>query len=235
MSITIILGTIISLLFGVVVYISTSNIIVTAASFGVSFLYFLIIASQMVRKYQIKINRYHECYQFCNTFLVSLSIKGAIKSALESTMETMGPSFKKKTTGMEEFNENEKLQYLAQYFKFNTYSLFLNIVNLWSEQGGDILDMSQHLVNETRLTEEYINESHRLSVKHVMEFGVLWFFSLAILTILRFALSQFYGKIIKQTYFPFAVGGIILFVLLTIHFAVFRMCNLNIRGWQDGK
>ena len=235
MSITIILGTIISLVFGAVAYISSSNIIATAVSFGISLIYFLAIASQMVRRYQTKITRYHECYQFCNTFLVSLSIKGAIKSALESTFETMPQLFNKKVIGMEEFNEDEKLQYLAQYFKFNTYSLFLNIVNLWSEQGGDILNMSQHLINETRLTEEYITEANRLSIKHILEFAILWIFSLAILVILRFALSQFYGKIAKQTYFPIALSGIILFALLTVHIALLRACKLEIRGWQDGK
>ena len=235
MSATIILGTIISIIFGVVVFISSSNIIATAVVFGISIIYFIAIASQMVKRYQIKVTRYHECYHFCNTFLVSLSIKGAIKSALESTFETMTPAFHKKTMGMEEFNEDEKLQYLAQYFKFNTYSLFLNIVNLWSEQGGDILDMSQHLITETRLTEEYINEAHRLSIKHILEFAVLWIFSLAILIVLRFALSQFYDKITKHLYFPIAIAGIVLFALLTVHIAMMRLCKLEIRGWQDGK
>ncbi|MCR5505849.1 MAG: hypothetical protein K6F07_02510 [Bacilli bacterium] len=235
MNIAIIIGTIISLIFGVVTYVSTSNLIATAVSFAISFIYFLAIAGQMIKKYQLKINRYHECYQFCNTFLVSLSIKGAIKSAIDSTMETMPSNFKKKTMGMEEFNEEEKLQFLAQYFKFNTYGLFLNIVNLWSEQGGDILDMASHLINETRLTEEYIVESNRLAIKHVLEFAILWVFSLVILVVLRFALSQFYEKMIRQAYFPFAVVGILMFALATIHVAIVRMCRLEIRGWQDGK
>lgn len=235
MSVVIILGTFISTIFGVVAYIASNNLILAIISLVVPLLYFLIIASQMSKRYQVKINRYHECYQFANTFIVSLSIKGAIKSALESTLETMSPSFKKKTIGMEEFNEEEKLQFLAQYFKFNTYGLFLNIINLWNEQGGDILDMSAHLINETRLTEEYINESNRLAIKHLLEFGILWVLSLAILAVLRFALSQFYTMIAKQIYFPFAIGGILLFALITIHLAIYRMCKLEIRGWQDGK
>ena len=235
MNTTIILGTVISILLGGIIYISSNNLIVTIVGFSISFLYFLIIASQMVKRYQLKITRYHECYHFCNTFLVSLSIKNAIRGALESTFETMSPRFHKKTQGMEEFNDEEKLQFLAQYFKFNTYGLFLNIVNLWSEQGGNILDMSQHLINESRLTEEYINESSRLSVKHILEFAILWFFSLAILVILRFALSQFYTRIAAQNYFPYAVLGIVMFALLTFHIAIMRMCKLDIRGWQDVK
>lgn len=235
MNFVLVLGIIVSLLFGVVTLISTNNFIVAIVALVVSVLYFVLIAIPKLKKNNLKVERFHRCYSFINTFVISLSIKGSIKSALDSTLENMGDDFHKNVQGLEEFNESDKLNYLSQYFKFHIYGLFVNLINLWSEQGGDIIDMSSHLINEARLTEEYLTESARLSKKHVMEFGILWLISLSILVILRFALAQFYRNIIKQMYFPFAVLGIVLVCLFTIHIAIMRMTSIQIRGWEDVK
>ena len=147
----------------------------------------------------------------------------------------MGDRFNDNIQGLEELNENDKIEYFSQYFKFHIYGLFVNLIKLWSEQGGNIIDMSTQLINETRLIEEYITESQRMAKKHVMEFAILWLISLSILVILRFALAQFYNQIIKQMYFPFAVLGVVLVCLLTVHIALMRMTKVEIRGWEDVK
>lgn len=235
MNSVLIIGIIVSLFFGVVTFISTNNFIFAIIALALSTLYFVLIAMPKLKKSSLKVERFHSCYSFINTFVISLSIKGSIKSALDSTLENMSDDFHKNVQGLEEFNESDKLNYLSQYFKFHIYGLFVNLINLWSEQGGDIIDMSSHLVNEARLIEEYLTESARLNKKHVMEFGVLWLISLSILVILRFALAQFYLNIIKQLYFPFAVLGIVLVCLFTIHIAIMRMTDIQIRGWEDVK
>lgn len=235
MSAIIIISIIVSLLFGVVVYIATNNIFVSIAALLISIVYFLLIAMPKIKKNAQKMQRYHQCYSFINTFTISLSIKGSIKGALDTTFESMGDDFTNNIQGLEELNENDKLSYLNQYFKFHIYGLFVNLINLWSEQGGNIIDMSAHLINEARLTKEYITESSRMAKKHVMEFAILWLISLAILVILRFALAQFYNQIIKQIYYPFAVLAIILVCLLTIHIAIMRVTKIDIRGWEDAK
>ena len=235
MNSVLIIGIIVSLFLGVVTFISTNNFIFAIIALTLSAIYFVLIAMPKLKKSSLKVERFHSCYSFINTFVISLSIKGSIKSALDSTLENMSDDFHKNVQGLEEFNESDKLNYLSQYFKYHIYGLFVNLINLWSEQGGDIIDMSSHLVNEARLIEEYLTESARLNKKHVMEFGVLWLISLSILVILRFALAQFYQNIIKQLYFPFAVLGIVLVCLFTIHIAIMRMTDIQIRGWEDVK
>lgn len=235
MNIVIIIGMIIAIIFGVIVFISTNNIVFALIALAITILYFLFIASPKIKKNSVKIQRFHQCYSFINTFIISLSIKGSIKGALDTTFDSLGDSFVNNVQGLEELNENDKLNYLSQYFKFHIYSLFINLIDLWNEQGGNIIDMSTQLVNEARLTEEYIVETNRMAKKHIMEFAILWLISLAVLVVLRFALAQFYNKIIQQLFFPFAVLGIILVCLVTIHIAIIRMTKIQIRGWEDVK
>lgn len=235
MNALIIIGITVSLLLGVVMFISTYNFIFAGIAFAISLIYFFAMALPIYKKHIKKVARFHECYHFINTFIISLSIKSSIKGALESSFESMGDAFLKEMEGMVELNENEKLNHLTQYFPFHIYGLFLNLINLWSEQGGNIIDMSTYLINESRLMEEYLTESQRISRKNLLEFGVLWTFSMLILVILRFALSQFYGKLSTQIYFPIAILGIIVFLLITIHVALLRTTKIEIRGWQNGK
>ena len=235
MNIVLIIGVIASIFFALVTYIATNNYIFAAIALVVSILYFILIAMPKIKRNNLKIKRFHECYSFINTFVISLSIKGSIKGAMESTFDNMGEDFKNNIQGLEELNESDKLNYLSSYFKFHIYGLFNNLIDLWSEQGGNIIDMSSHLINEARLTEEYIIECQRMNKKHILEFAILWVISLSIMMVLRFALAQFYTYIIKQVFFPFAVLIVILFCLLTIHIAIMRLNKIEIRGWNDAK
>lgn len=229
------ISTFITLLLAAVTYISTNNILFAAISLILSLVYFLFFASILVKKYMKTISRFHECYSFMNTFIVSLSIKESIKYSFESTFETMPEQFKKDLAGVVELNEEEKISYLSKYFKFHIYGLFVRLVNLWSEQGGDIIDMSSYLINQARLLEEYISESSRLARKNIFEFATLWMFSLSIIVILRFALANFFDKIIKQPMFPISVLAVVILLLITTHIAINRLTHLEIRGWNDDK
>lgn len=235
MSIYYLVSSLVSLLLGVVTYISTDNLIFTLIGLFISFIYFFFIGSNFIKRYLKVISRYHECYSFINTFIVSLSIKESPKYSFESTFDTMPDTFKKSLVGIEDLPVEEKISYLCKYFKFHIYGLFTKLVNLWSEQGGNILDMSSYLINQARLIEEYIAESVRLARKHIFEFSILWLFSLSIIIILRFALANFYEKIIQQISFPISILAVIILLLVTTHIAISRLCHLEIRGWEDAK
>ena len=235
MSVYYLVSCFISLLVGVVTYLSTSNLIFTGIGLFISFIYFFLAGSFMVKRYLTVISRFHECYSFLNTFIVSLSIKESLKYSFDATFDTMPDSFKKNLVGIEDLNVEEKINYLSKYFKFHIYGLFIRLITLWSEQGGDILDMSSYLINQARLIEEYISESTRLARKNIFEFAVLWLFSLSIIVILRFALANFYEQIIKQTMFPISILIVIILLLLTTHIAITRLCHMEIRGWEDAK
>ena len=109
----------------------------------------------------------------------------------------------------------------------------MDTIKVWSEQGGDILTMSQYLINQVRLKKEYLLYCESVHRSKLIEFFVLWGITLTILTSLRFALSQFYTRIIHAMFFQIAMVVLFLFVLLSIYLMVMRITNVTLEGWKD--
>ena len=231
----VIIGIVISVVLGVSGYLASGNIIVGIVCVVLPILYFLFIAKPMVYKYETKIKRFRECYHFINNFIVSLSVKNSVSSALEATIEAMPEKNFVSDENVDLFSVREKIQYFSNYFRFHVYSLFIDLINLYEEQGGNILDMSRYLLDETRQVEDYIFRCQNISKKRIVEFAILWILTLAIMVVMRFSLSQFFANIAKQLFFPIGIGAIILFALVSIHIAIMKMCNLKIKGWDDAE
>lgn len=229
----IVIGLLISLTFAGLTFIASENLFSTLGIFLVTVLFFVFIVRRKVDKYRQKTHRYHQCYQFINTYLISLSIKGSMTAALESSYNTADSDTREIVDSIKELDEEEKLAYLNKYFRFDLYHLFLDIVNLWNEQGGDILAMSQYLMNQVRLKEEYILSCESAHRSKLLEFSVLWAISLMILAALRFALSQFFAYIVKTLFYQVAVVVIFLFVIFSIYIMVMRITNISLEGWKD--
>ncbi len=230
---TIIIGIIISMMLGISGYLASGNLIVGIASLVIPLLYFIFLARPMIVKYQTKISRFRECYHFINSFVVSLSIKNSVSSALETTIEAMPEKNLVLDENVDMFSVKEKIQHFSNYFRFHVYSLFIDLINLYEEQGGNILDMSHYLLDETRQVEDYIFRCQSIARKRIVEFAILWLLTLTIMVVMRFSLSQFFKDISKQVFFPLGIGAIVLFALVSIHIAVAKMCNLKIKGWDD--
>ena len=231
----VIYGIIISLIIGIASFVASNNIIVGAVTLTLGILYFIFLAKPMFTKYQTKTKRFRECYHFINTFIISLSVKATVQGAYESAISAMPEDFINNIENIDTFTTKEKLEHLNKYFRFHVFSLFLDLINIYEEQGGDILNMSNHLLDETRIIEEYISESSSISKKKTVEFAILWFLTLGIMVFLRFALSQFFDTLSKKIFYPIGIGAICLFCLISIHFAIMRICQLEIKGWDDAE
>ena len=176
----------ISIVVCVSVFIALENIFILL---GILLLYMavsLFILMPMLKKHEIKLTRFHECYHFINNFIISLSIKKSISGALETTVNSMPSEFIDQYNSLENMSDNEKLNYLSTYFIFNVYQLFLQILAVWQDEGGDIIAMSKYLTSEIRNNEEYLSKCETLTKRKYFEIGVLWMLCLAILIFLRF-------------------------------------------------
>lgn len=229
------IGFFVSLAFAGLNYIASENVISSLVIFLTSIGFFVFIARRQKNKYQNKTRRYHQCYRFVNTYLVSLSIKGSLAYARESAYNISDSKVKEVMDSIKEMDEEEQLFYLSKYFKFDLYYLFVDTVTLWNEQGGDILNMSQRLINKLRLKEEYLLSCESMHKSRVIEFTILWSITLIILASLRFALSQFYNKVIQTPFYQVSVVAIFLFVLLSIYILVKRISNVTLEGWKDNE
>ena len=227
------LGIIVSFVFAGVTFIASQNIFSSLIILVVYTAFFVLIARRQINKNEQKIHRYHQCFQFINSYLISLNVKGSLNAAMESSYETADEGTKEIIDSIKELSEQEKLSYLTKYFKFDLYHLFVDTVSLWSEQGGDILKMSHHLVDQVRLKEEYLLTCESLNKSKTVEFVVLWAIALVILAALRFALSQFFDRISKTIVYQVAVIVVILFALFSIYILILRITNVNLEGWKD--
>ena len=227
------IGIILSIVFAGALYIAGENIFTSSLIFLITNLCFIFLVRRQVDKYQEKTRRYHQCYQFINTYLISLSIKGSLAAARESSYNTADEDTREIVDSIKDLSEEEKLSYLNKYFRFDLYRLFLDTVFLWNEQGGDILVMSQYLINQVRLKEEYILSCESAHRSKLLEFCVLWGIAIAILVSLRFALSQFFSYISKTIFYQVAIVIIFLFILLSIYIMMRRITNIVLEGWKD--
>lgn len=226
---------IISLVVAVISFIVLENIFISVGILLAYLLISLILLIPTLRKYDTKITKYHECYHFINNLIISLSIKKSILGALQTTVNSMPSEFVDMFNSIEKMSEIEKLEYLSTYFYFYDYQLFLQIISLWEEQGGDIIAMSKYLTGEIRNNEEYITKCETLSKRKYVEIGVLWLLSLSILVFLRFALKDFYNKIKGQLLFIVSISIIMLFILFSIYLLIKKGTLLAIKGYQNNE
>lgn len=219
-----------SLVCGVISYISLSNIFVSLGIIAVYLIVSIILINPLLKQYEIKSKRYHENYHFINNFIIALSIKKSIKGALESTLGSMPSEFNEMIEGIENMNDHEKINYLSTYFTFYSYRLFLQIIDFWEEEGGDILEMSKFLLDDIRHEEEYISKSSTLFTRKVGELISMWGICLLILVVLRFSLKEFYLNIQTQPLFLIAICALFAFLLFTIYLLIYKGTSLKIKG-----
>lgn len=226
-------GVIVACAFGGLTFLASENLFLTIPIFLLTLIFFVFIVKKQIDKAQLKIHRYHHCFQFINSFVISLNIKGSLSAAMQSSYDTSDDATKEIIDSISEMNEEEKISYLGKYFKFDLYHLFVDMVLLWNEEGGDILKMSRYLINQVRLKEEYLLTCQSMHKTKTIEFVVLWSIALAILAILRFALSQFFSHVLHTLIYQISIVVIMLFALFSIYILVMRVTNLELEGWKD--
>ena len=229
----ILVGLFVSFVLSGVSFLASQNIFISIPIFVICNTFFVLIVRRQINKSQLKIHRYHQCFHFINNFIISLNVKGSINSAIQSSYETADEGTRELMDSIKELNEEEKLTYLIKHFKFDIYRLFVDTINLWNEEGGDILKMSQYLINQARLKEQYLITCESIHRQKTIEFVILWAISLAILGALRFALSQFFDRVCKTIFYQIAVVVVILFALVSIYVLILRISYLDLEGWKD--
>lgn len=221
---------IISLVVAGITYIVLENIFIAIGVLLVYFLVSLLLLMPMLKKYDKTLMKFHECYHFENNFIISLSIKKSLTGALETTVNSMPAEFVDQFNSLDNMNDNQKLDYLSTYFSFHVYALFLQIINLWEDQGGDIIQMSKYLTMELRNNEEYLSKCETLTRRKYFEVGVLWMLCLAILIFLRFALKDFYTKIKGQLVFVISIVALCIFILFSIYLLIKKGTTVALKG-----
>lgn len=227
---------IISIFVSAVMFLATENIFLTIGVLAIFVTFSFVFYVPMLTKFEKVSKRFHECYHFINNFIISLSIKKAVSPALENTVLSMNEEFIQMFNSIENADDMERIRYLnGKYFPFHVYRLFIQIVELYEEQGGDVLESSKYLLSQCRYNEEYVSTSTSLATNKYINFSVLWAIALSILVLLKFTLTDFYGYIKSQVVFIISLGILSLFIAFSIFLLIFRATSLDLKGYNKNE
>lgn len=226
---TLIVLLIISLISGVIAFISTNNYYISIGVIVAFFIYLCIANKFLLSKYIDQTTKIHECFDFINSFIISMSVKNSLAEAFEISTINVSGHFKEEILHIEKLEVIDKINYLNRYFIFDIYQMFLNILSTYLDQGGDILNMSKLLLQELTRIEMLQIEYDSRSKKKIFEFSTLWFFTYIILLFVRIALTEFYDRIVASPIYLVSICFFFAFVLLSIHFVLSSYTGMKIR------
>lgn len=220
---------IIGLMLGVLCYLSTNSILYASLIALIFIIDFFILMRKKFVHYFSLIERVHTSYHFINSFVITLSVKESLEDAYQNGIRIKNAKLNALTEQLNEMAVIERVKYLKDYFNLSIYLMFLNVVNLHQDQGGNILTMSDNLIKECTRTEKTLSETLSIGHKHLKEFITLWIMSIAILIFMRFSLKDFYVTMLKSTLFSALLFVFFLICIISINLFVNSFTDLTVK------
>ena len=220
---------VISLATSAISYIASNNVFIPIGVLLVFELYYFVIGRKMIKKYLSKVNTIHCCYHFINSFIVTMSVKESLDDAYESGIRLENKEFNEETANLESMPIYDRIVYLRKYFNLAVYKMFINVLDLYQDQGGNILNISDALMRETTRTEKALADSVSTGEKHLFEFIILWSLTFLILVFLRFGISEFYMVMLSSALFMALLVFFFVLLLISIHVFLVRFSNITIK------
>lgn len=210
-------------------YLATMQIFIPIGIFVIYLLYYFILIRKRIVRYLHKVEVVHACYHFINSFLITMSVKESLEEAYSNGLRVAPKSLLEETNEIENMTIIERINFLRSYFNLAIYKMFINIVGLHQEQGGNILTISDSLIRECTRVEKTLSESTSIGNRHLIEFAILWLLSFFILVFLRFAISQFYAQMISSILMISLISGFYLIFLISVHLFLIKYTSLSVK------
>lgn len=205
-----------------IAYLASSSFLlsslVLASYFGVTVLICLPRFRLLQRKRQAR----KDCFRFMNSFITTCSVTSSLIKSFEVASEGAMGDMKEALSGTEGNKIEDRLTFLSSYFQSPLYEVFLSIVIIYQNRGGDILTLSSALLEEATKAEADGDKRFKGGASRMLKYGLLWAMSLGIVAFLRFALSSFYGQLLASSTFLLSLGFYFAFLLFSLVFYCFR-------------
>ncbi len=220
---------ILGIFLGILCYFSTINLIFSIVIFVLFVVdYFVFMRKKFIHYFSL-IERVHNSYHFINSFVISLSVKDSLEEAYQNGIRINNARLNAETKALTEMPVVERVRYLYGYFNLSIYKVFLNVLDLYQDQGGNILNMADNLLRECTRTEKTLSDTLSIGYKHLTEFIILWLMSFAILLFMRFSIEEFYLMMLKN---PLVTPLIFIFFVIcvaSINLFVNSFTNLTVK------
>ena len=210
-------------------YIATTSMYIPLGIFAIYILYYFVLIRKRIKRYLNKVEIVHACYHFINSFIITMSVKESLDEAYQNGIRVAPKSLLIETNAIENMTIIERINFLRSYFNLAIYKMFINIIALHQEQGGNILIISDSLIRECTRVEKTLSESTSIGNRHLVEFFVLWLLSFFILIFLRFAIAQFYNQMINSNLMIGLICGFYLIFLISVHLFLLKFTSISIK------
>lgn len=214
-------------LIGLLNYFVTTNLLFSIVISLIGIVIFTFILDKMVATFLIRERKSKEAILFINNFIITLSINCSILSTFNTIEESFSPQLKNQIRLIDNLEVEEKIKYLEKYFMVSSYDVFLNLLDQYIYNGGDILKISQLLLFDIRQLEEKIENHNQIIIKKMMEFIILWIMIFAIVMIMKFSLADYFVKIASLNYFKYGMAIFFVSFYLNISLFIAHATNLN--------
>lgn len=218
---------VIALIIGGIAWAGTDSWLLSGIIAMVVLVYLLFYVEKILKKHRQDIKKRHECYQFINSFIIAISVKKTVGAALETISDQFNGTFKEELQSVEHLDSLDTITYLNKYFALPLYDLFLKIINLYLEQGRDILQMSELLIYEARRMEENINVLDIMGKRKAINFAILWIMTAVIILFCRFGIRAFYIQMLSSPLFLSILVGFFVFAILSFHLMLKQYVEIN--------
>ena len=223
---------IITLFLAAVAYLASLNIYIPIfVVFSYTLYYFLLGRKYLIKKDKLT-KRIHACYHFINAFIISMSVKESLEEAYQSGIRYEDKELNEITPEIENLKVSDRILYLREFFNLAVFKMFINVLNLYQDQGGNILNMSDELISESTRIEKSVSESLSESNKYLGQFLLLWIMSVGVLMFIRFSISSFYLTMAKSTVFAGFLLVFFALILFSIHLFILRYSSIVVKEDQ---
>jgi hypothetical protein len=158
-----------------------------------------------------------EMYYWMQTFLTTLSIK---KTITETFVNVVQQYQLKKENWIHPFMSNDSLhalRNLKQRFTHPLYGLFINTLEFYEIQGGDVLMLFDSILQQTRMVESRRTEIQTLTKRYFFQWIFLWTLNLFIL---------FMAKVVLMDLFDVMKTNLIFIAIITLILCYFPLSHL---------
>ncbi len=224
----------VSVILTVIYFYTTREIIFSLVLALILMLFFFLLIEKEHKKYKKIDKRTHECVAFINNFIITLSISNSIVTTFETLKDGLKGELKEEVDNLEHLTVEEKLIELKSYFNLSIYDFFVKIVNQYIYNGGDILQISQLLIYDSRRIENSLDNHKVVSRRKFIEFSSLWGITLLILVIIQISLQLFYDSILKMSFYAPSIFAFFLLLLVFLYLFLKQTFNLSfINQWRE--
>ncbi len=212
------------------VYVFVNNIFIAIGIGLIYLIYFVFRLFPLIKKMGLKREKVRLLYSFVNDLIVSISVYKNVNKAGEEVFEPLKLEENKSIGDISNFDALEKIKYLASYFQMPIYDAFLNIINAYMEQGGNIIEMCEQISSYLLNIEGYFLKGEKLRQNKLIEFISLWLFCLFLLLFVRIALLDFYSQLLASFLFVGGISILFLFALLSLEIFFSKISQNVIQG-----